>query len=154
VLSGGLAVSAPTGPDAILLDGSRLNPVLLQPFAGFIRNWDRLYSQGFSSMIVPTDADDVLLATSSLGVGYRVYTASDPSARLSYLTPFVEGHATIPVNHRGLSQDLAGFPDTVVLTNGVHMGLGRANLALGVAVPVTGPRLFDVQAIAQLNWRF
>ena len=155
VLSVGLAVTAPTGPDAVLTDGTRLNPVLLQPFTGFIYNWDRLYAQGFSSLIIPTDSDDVLLATSSLGLGFRMYTACDPNARVSYVTPIVEGHATLPVNHRGLSQDLVGLPDTFVMTNGVHVGLGRrANLALGVAVPLTGPKLFDLQAFAQLNWQF
>lgn len=155
VLSVGLAVTAPTGPDAVLPNGARLNPVLLQPFSGFIYNWDRLYAQGFSSLIVPTDSRDALISTASLGLGYYVYRAADPAALVTYLTPVVEGHATIPLNHRGLDQTLVGFPDVFVLTNGVHIGLGsRSNLAVGVAVPLTGPKIFDVEAIAQLNWRF
>ncbi|HEY1379416.1 MAG TPA: hypothetical protein VGF55_21620, partial [Gemmataceae bacterium] len=155
VLSGGLAVTAPTGPDAIFPTGSRLNPVLLQPYSGFIYNWDRLYAQGFSSIIVPLDARDALITTSSLGLGYWAYRSADPGALVTYVTPVIEGHATIPLNHRGLDQTLVGFPDTFVLTNGLHIGLGTwSNLAVGVAVPLTGPKVFDVEAFAQLNWRF
>src|SRR5205823_2290437 len=58
VLSGGLAVTAPTGPDLILLDGSRLHSTLLQPWTGFIYVWDRLYAHGFSSIIIPTESRD------------------------------------------------------------------------------------------------
>jgi hypothetical protein len=37
----------------------------------------------------------------------------------------------------------------------VQIGLfGPSTLTLGVGTPVTGPRLFNVEAIAQLNWRF
>lgn len=158
VLSVGLAVTAPTGPDAILLDGSRINPTYLQPFAGFIYNWDQFYTQNFTSVIVPTDSRDVLLGTSSLGVGYWLYRATDPTALVTYVTPVVEGHVTVPFNHRGLDNSTAaivGFPDTLVLTNGLHVGLGaHSNLALGVAVPLTGPKIFNVEGIAQLNWRF
>jgi hypothetical protein len=158
VVSVGVAVTAPTGPDAILPDGSRLNPTYLQPFVGFIGNWDRLFTQGFSSAIVPTDSREATLGTASLGVGYRVYKACDPCALINYVTPIVEGHATVAFNHRGLDQPITvldGFPDTFVLTNGLHIGFaGRSNLALGVAVPLTGPKIFTVEAIAQLNWRF
>jgi hypothetical protein len=155
VLSVGLAVTAPTGPDAVLPDGTRLNPTLLQPYSGFIYNWERLYAQGFSSLIIPTDSRDALLTTSSLAFGYWLYRGTDPGALLSYVTPVIEGHSTIALSHRGLNQALIGFPDTFVLTNGVHLGLGqRSNLALGVAVPLTGPKIFGIEAIAQLNWQF
>jgi hypothetical protein len=158
VLSVGLAVTAPTGPDAILPDGSRINPTYLQPFVGFIGHAERLFAQGFSSIIVPTDSREATLGTASLGVGYRVYESCDPSAWVRYVTPIVEGHATLAFNHRGFDQpitELSGFPDTFVLTNGLHLGLGnRSNLAVGVAVPLTGPKIFAVEAIVQLNWRF
>jgi hypothetical protein len=46
-------------------------------------------------------------------------------------------------------------PDLVVLTAGSHFDLfQRARLTLGVATPVTGPRVFDVEALVQFNWRF
>jgi len=31
---------------------------------------------------------------------------------------------------------------------------GAPNLSPGVAVPLSGPKIFNVEAIAQLNWRF
>jgi hypothetical protein len=155
VLSVGLAVTAPTGPDAFLPDGTRFNPMLLQPWTGFIYNWERLYTQGFSSLIIPTDSRDSLLATSSLAFGYWLYRGADPGALLSYVAPVIEGHSTIGLTHRGLDQTLIGFPDTFVLTSGVHLGIGqRSNLALGVGVPLSGPTPFNVEAIAQLNWQF
>jgi hypothetical protein len=157
VLSTGVAVTAPTGPDAILPDGSRVNPTYIQPFVGFIEHADNLFAQGFSSIIVPTDSREATLGTASLGLGYRAYQACEPCAWLQSVTPIVEGHATFAFNHRGLDQplaDLSGFPDTFVLTSGLHIELGRANLALGAAVPLTGPRLFTVEGMAQLNWRF
>jgi hypothetical protein len=46
-------------------------------------------------------------------------------------------------------------PDLVVLLQGVQIGLGvGSTLAIGVAAPVTGPRAFDLEAIAQFNLRF
>jgi hypothetical protein len=154
VLSGGLAITAPTGSCSRLPDGTMLNPTLLQPYAGFIYNWERLYAQGFSSLIIPTDSRDALVGTASLSFGYWLYRSSDPSAFLGYIVPAVEGHSTFAFDHRGLNQTLTGFPDVFELTNGLHIGLGRANLALGVGVPLTGPKVFGIEALAQLNWRF
>ncbi len=155
VLSIGLAVTAPTGPDAILPDGSRLNSTLLQPYSGFIFNWERFYAQGFSSLIIPTDSRDSLVTTNSIGLGYWLYRSIDPTALVTYVTPIIEGHSSVALTHRGLDQVLVGFPDAFVMTNGVHIGLGqRANLALGVGVPLSGPKLFGIEALAQLNWRF
>ena len=59
------------------------------------------------------------------------------------------------------SLDLAWWVSTfpgvallVVLTSGVHLGLfSNGTLSLGVATPVTGPRLYNVEAFVQLNWR-
>src|SRR5262249_32727438 len=115
VLTTGFAVTAPTGPDVILADGSRLHPTLLQPFVGYIYAMERLYAQGFTALIIPTDTRDVLLTTTSLAVGYQLYRASDPGERLiTYVTPTVEAHANIPLNHRGLASTPVGFPDLVV----------------------------------------
>jgi hypothetical protein len=155
VLSVGLAVTAPTGPDAVLLDGSRFNPVLIQPYSGSIYNWNKLYVQSFSSLIIPTDSRESLVATGSVGVGYWLYRSCDPCSRISYVAPVIEGHSTWALTHRGYDQLLFGFPDTFDMLNGVHIGFGqRTNLAIGVVVPLSGPKLFDVEALAQLNWRF
>ena len=43
----------------------------------------------------------------------------------------------------------------MVLTEGVQIGLGSGtSVTVGVAVPVTGPRPFDLEAILQLNFRY
>jgi hypothetical protein len=165
VVTLGMAVSVPTGSDAVLPDGTRLNPVFLQPFAGTIYNWNNFYGQTFSSLIIPTDDREPLLGTVSIGLGWWVYRTNNPDALLSYAAPFIEGHSTFGLNHHGLDasvntaclpgQPLAGFPDTFTLTSGFHLGLGRrSNLAFGIGIPLTGPNLFDVEAVAQLNWRF
>jgi hypothetical protein len=156
VFTAGLAVTAPTGPDTILVDGSRFHPTLIQPFSGWIYNLNRLYAQGFSSITIPTDSRDALLASNSLAVGYQMYRSADPDgSMIAYLIPVFESHVTTPITHRGLESQPVGFPDLLVLTGGMHIGMGRrSNLLLGVATPVTGPKLFDMEAVAQLNWRY
>jgi hypothetical protein len=66
----------------------------------------------------------------------------------------LEAHLTTPLNHR--NQDALIFvPDALILTSGVNIGLMRnANLSLGVATPITGPRIFNIETFMQLNWRF
>ena len=86
------------------MDGSRLNPVLIQPFSGLIYNWQNAYVQTFSSVIVPTDQRDVVLGTASVGLGWWAYRSTEADARLAYLAPFVEGHTTLGLNHRGLDR--------------------------------------------------
>jgi hypothetical protein len=66
----------------------------------------------------------------------------------------VEAHLTTPLNHRN-GEGVIFVPDALVITTGVNFGLMRnANLALGVATPVTGPRIFNIETFMQLNWRF
>jgi hypothetical protein len=156
LLSAGLAVTAPTGPDDILADGSRLHSTLLQPYLGYIWTSGDFYVQGFSAVIVPTDSRDVTLLTNDLGVGYRLYRNNSSESLITELTPTVEGHLTNPLNHRGLdSSGDVGFPDIFVLTTGVHVGVGRnAVLTTGFAVPLTGPKPFDFEGIVQFNFRF
>jgi hypothetical protein len=157
VISGGVLVTVPTGPDAILIDGSRINPVVLQPWNGGILNFERVFFQGFSSLAIPVDSRDSLLALTDIGMGWKMYRASDLSDSIvSYVVPVTEAHFTIPYTRQGINRWPVGFPEMLcVLTNGVHIGLGRStDLTLAVAVPVTGPKTFDVEAVAQLNWRF
>src|SRR5262249_39921804 len=48
VLSTGLVVTVPTGPDATLADGHAFHPVILQPYVGGLFNVDRFYVHGFA----------------------------------------------------------------------------------------------------------
>jgi hypothetical protein len=154
VLSTGLVVTVPTGPDFNLPDGRSLHPVILQPWVGGILNLDRFYVHGFTSLAVPTDARDALLLFDDLGIGYRLYQSHE-RAILSYVTPTLETHINTPLNHRGSQQAGVAALDEVVITSGVHLGLFKdSQLTLGVATPVTGPLPFDLEAFAQFNWRF
>ena len=61
---------------------------------------------------------------------------------------------TTPLDHRGYNNPVI-VPDLVDITAGVHVGIFRnATLSLGIATPVTGPRVFNVESLVQLNWRF
>ncbi len=154
VVSGGLAVAIPTGISVLLDDGSRFNSVLLQPWGGFILPFGDFYAHGFTSCIIPTESRDVVLYTADVGVGYRLYQNSDPDAILRAIIPTVEGHLNIPLSNAGPT-DLIYFPDTVILTGGVHFGIGsRSWFTLGAAMPVTGPKLYDFECMGYFNCIF
>ena len=149
--SAGLAVTVPTGPDIRTATGE-LHSTILQPFLGYQLGMDRLLVYGFLSIAVPTEVDDVTFLFNDLGIGYRL--CEGRGGLVSGIIPAIEAHVTTPLNHRDSNDTIQGF-DLVVLTGGVHVGLGqRSMLTLGVATPVTGPRLFDVEAIVQFNMRF
>jgi hypothetical protein len=153
VVSGGLVVTTPTGFTTRLPDGSSINSVILQPWAGFILSMDNVYAQGFTAVIVPTETKDVTLYTADLGVGYRLYRCNSDQL-LTSITPTVETHINIPLNHSSQTSTIF-FPDQITMTGGVHFGLcGTSRLTLAAAVPVTGPRLYDVEFVAQLNLGF
>jgi hypothetical protein len=117
----------------------------LQPYLGWIWASDRFYTLGFAEVVVPTDSRDVTFGAVDTGIGYRV---SD------LFIPTFEAHVNSSFNHHGLENAPIGFSDSVVLTSGFHSLIGRALFTVGVAVPVAGPRVFDVEAIAQFNFRF
>lgn len=154
VLSTGLVVTVPTGPDFTLPNGSSLHPVILQPYVGGILNLDRFYVLGFTSLAVPLDVRDALLLFNDVGIGYRLYECHDRKI-LTSVTPTFETHINTPLNHSGSQNTGVAALDEVVFTYGVHLGLCKsALLTLGVATPVTGPLPFDPEAYAQFNWRF
>jgi hypothetical protein len=153
VLSGGLVVTVPTGHDYDIIDGTTLDPVLIQPWVGGIWNSDRLYAQGFSSVVVPTEGIDAPLLFNSLGLGYRAWQGT--GGTVTSLTPTVEGHVTTPLANRGFDECGVRYIDVVVITGGLHVGLGeRSILTLGAATPLTGSKPFSVEGIVQLNFRF
>ena len=150
-LSTGLAVTVPTGPTVHTLHGD-VRSTYLQPFIGYQLARERLLLYGFTSVAVPSDVEDVTLLFNDVGVAYRLFDGA--GGLVSSIAPAVEAHVTTPLNHRAATDSIQGI-DMVVLTGGVHIGLGRQSLlTLGVATPVSGPRTFDVEAIVQLNFRF
>jgi hypothetical protein len=152
VLSAGLAVTAPTGRDVPTVAGN-IHPVLLQPYLGYIVNQGPFYVEGFSSVVVPTDSRDVTLLFNDVSINYWLYRGP-PHQTLRFVIPTLEAHVTTPLDHRS-TLDPIFAPDLLVLTAGVHVGLGCAStLSLGVATPTLGQRAFDIEALAQFNWRF
>jgi hypothetical protein len=154
VLSGGVTVGVPTGRAIHIETQSDLHDVLLQPYVGFIYHFNRdAFIQGFSSLVVPTDARDVTILFNDFALGYWVYRCDD--ALLTGVIPVLEGHVNTPLNHRGTEQIPIGLQDSVVLTGGSHFVFNnRANLMLGAAVPVTGPLPYRIEGILQFNYRF
>jgi hypothetical protein len=153
VVSGGLAVTAPSSGSILTTDGD-IHSTLIQPFVGYLWNFNRFYLQAFHSVVVPTDSRDVTLLFNDVGLNYWLYRNQD--GRLRFVVPMVEAHVATPLNHRGdYTNDLLYVPDTVVMTTGVHFGLFKnATLSVGAATPVTAPRIFGVEGFVQLNWRY
>jgi hypothetical protein len=159
LLSAGLAVTAPTGPDAFASSPfvTTLHSTILQPYVGYILSLNELYIHGFCAVDVPTDARDVTLLHNDIGVGYFVYRSQSDSRLVSAVAPTFEVHVNTPLNHRGGFNfgDTAGTPDWVDLTMGINVGVKRqCSLAVGIVTPVTGPKPFDFEVLTQLNVRF
>jgi len=154
VLSGGLVVTAPTGPG----DFNPFNTTFIQPWLGYRYFFsNNLYVQEFSSIAAATDSRDVTLWFNDVGLNYVLYRSSVRNELLTAVVPTFEVHVNDPLNHRG-ALDLAdpvGTADWVTLTAGATFELGgRATLALGGNLPVTGPKPYEFEVLAQLNWRF
>lgn len=153
-LSGGLVVTAPTGPGLHFAGQSTLNPTILQPWFGDVWTYKNLFVQGFASIAVPTDARDVAVFFKSIGVGYWLYRAEDPNRLLSAIVPDMELHLTDPFNHKGLDNLSLGFPVMLDFTGGFYMYFRRAVLGLGMGTPLTGPKPYEYMVNSSLNFRF
>ena len=161
VLSGGLAVTIPTGPDGFAgaSQFSTPNPTVLQPFVGyrvgFGGDW---FVHGFFAGDFPTDQNDVTMFYTDVGLGYFLLKRPACSCNtLTAIVPTFEVHVNDPLNHRGAfnGSDLVGTADVVDLTMGITFELNhRSTFTLGVVTPVTGPKPFDIEVLAQVNWRF
>jgi hypothetical protein len=152
VLSTGLMVTLPTGP-AVNTAVGNVNSTALQPFLGYRWNLKDFYVIGFTSLAVPTTASDVTYFFNDIGVGYWIYRGS-PDRWITGIAPTVETHISTPLNHRQITDTVSGFNE-VDMTAGINIALRRNSiLTFGVATPVTGPRPFGIEAIAQFNFRF
>ena len=159
VLSVGLLTSMPTGPRSFAASKLIRSPhnAALQPFVGFIRSYGDFYVQGFSSIDVPLNPNDVTLWYNDIGVGYYVYRASNLDQLITAVAPTMELHVNTPLNHRDPYnlRDVAGTYDQVDLTFGTNFQIRkRGLLALAIVDPLTGPRPFQVEALIQFNYRF
>jgi hypothetical protein len=152
-LSTGLVVTAPTGPAGFTPSGQRIHSTLLQPFLGWFWDAADLYLIGFSSMMFPTDSRDVTLMFNDVGVGYWLYRSSGDGL-LAGIVPTAEVHVNTPLSDRS-NNDPNRYSDSVNVTSGCHWVFRRgSSLGTAFAVPVTGPKLFDFEAIVHFNWRY
>jgi hypothetical protein len=158
LVSGGLAVTVPTGPSSFA-DSSvtTFHNTVLQPWLGFIWNIGDFYVHGFSALDLPTDPNDVTFWFNDVGVGYYLYRSPGTDRWITAIAPTVELHLSDPLNHQGSFQLSvpAASSDVLDITAGVTFELRqRATLALAVVTPVTGPKPFSWEFMVQLNYSF
>jgi hypothetical protein len=153
LLSVGMAITAPTGPDVIPLSGPPIKQTLFQPFVGWITRWERFYCSNFSSVVIPTDMRDAAMMFGDLALGYYLYN-NPASDVLNNVIPTLEAHLTTPLNHRGLLAGPVSALDALVLSGGFHLVRRSACVTLGGSLPVTGPHPVDFGFFAQLNVAF
>jgi Putative MetA-pathway of phenol degradation len=158
LLAGGLAVTAPTGPDRFAGSAvTSFHDTILQPYVGYICNLGNFFVHGFSALDIPTDSNDATFLFTDIGVGIHLNHSRDSQRCITDIIPTFEVHMTNPLNHRGSFNlaDPVGSSDQLDLTMGVTLELyGHSTLALGLCTPVTGPRPYDVEALVQFNWYF
>lgn len=159
LFSGGLSMNLPTGPGSFA--GSNFSKsyrnIALQPFVAYFFTKGNFYIHGFESIVVPTDPNDVTMLFNDVGVGYYVYRNPRLDTFLTAFAPIFELHVNVPLNHTDVFnvKDPVGTPTVVDLTLGANTQFGqRTVLTLGAVAPVSGPRPFSVEAVAQLNIYF
>jgi hypothetical protein len=160
LFSAGATLSFPTASSKLINPGQSIL-AYMQPFGAFILNRGDFFVQGFMSVTLPLASAESIVLFTDLGVGYHVYHADARSSWLTDIAPTLEIHIADPLRQADPSVFEFGIFDGVRLHNVVDFTFGstfefasRATLGVGVVVPVTGPKPFDVEALAQLNYRF
>jgi hypothetical protein len=158
LLSGGLAITPTTGPGSYAGSNNLkvFHTTTLQPFVGWIFAQDKFYLQGFTAVDCPTDLSDVVMLSNDIAVGYFLYQKPRGSG-LTAVVPTVELHVNTPLNHRGVLPltDPAGTADMINLTAGFHFECNdKSSMGVAFAVPLTGPRPFDFEILAQFRVRY
>ena len=159
LISTGLAITAPTGPNsfagASYLGG--IHTTMIQPFLGYIWNRDRFYVHGFSAFEFPVDPAQASFMYNDVGAGYFLYRDDTGSRFLTAIAPTFEAHVNSPLNHRDVYniKDPSGSATVVNLTYGVNFEFNRQSvLTAGFVNPVTGPKPFDFEFLLLFNYRF
>jgi hypothetical protein len=160
LLSGGMTLTVPTASSTLIDPGPSLL-AYVQPYGGFIINQGNFFTQGFVSLVMPIARPESIVFFADLGTGFWIYRNDNPSQLITGIAPTVEVHVTSPLRQPDPSIAQFGVIDNLRLNNVVNFTLGatvelsgRTTLGLGVVVPVTGPKPFDIEGIAQVNWRF
>ena len=124
---------------------------------GYYFTCGKWFLHGFEALDVPQNFNLPTMIYSDMGLGYFLFLDRSADRWLTAIVPTFEVHVSTPLNHRDEYSyfDKAGTPDIVNLTTGCNFEFwAQSVLTLGVATPVTGPRPFNVEAIALFNIRF
>ena len=160
LLSGGATLSFPTA------SSKQINPgmstiAFIQPYAGYIVQRGKFFVQGFSSVTLSIASAQSIVLFNDIGIGYYAYRNSSDGALLTVVTPTVELHVFTPLRQTDPNASVFGTTDNLRLKDIVNVTAGatfefskRTTLGAGVAVPLTGPKPFDVEALFQINYRF
>ncbi|MDR3635518.1 MAG: hypothetical protein P4L84_17065 [Isosphaeraceae bacterium] len=160
LLSGGVAITAPTGPGRFAgfsTFGGGPHTTSFQPFLGYLINSGNWYLHGFTALDVPCTSQDVTMIYNDIGLGYYLRRDAPDSGLnrlVTLIAPTFEVHVNDPLNHRNAfnALDPAATPDMVNLTYGMNIGFNQNTfLTMAVVTPVTGPRPFELEAMAFLN---
>jgi hypothetical protein len=159
LVSGGLSLTFPTGPGTFAGApfSASLRNTNIQPYLGYFARRGDFYIHGFESLAVPCDARDVTLLYNDLGMGYFIYRSVSPDALVSAIAPTCEVHVNVPLNHSNPFnlKDFVGTATTVDFTYGASIMFGRRTiLSTAIVTPVTGPRPYNMEALAILNYYF
>jgi hypothetical protein len=155
MVSAGIVFTTPTGPSVEDGTGGTVNPLIIQPYIGYIVNFGDFFVHGFESILIPTQSEDVLLMCDDIGLGWYMYRCECDDRMLRAFIPTMELHYNTPLTHRYPSTNDIAFPDDVNLTfGGTAVFDNNSTLGLAIAFPVTGPRPFDFEALVQFNWKF
>ena len=115
---------------------------------------DKFYFETLSSIVVPTDQRDTTFLEGTFALGYWLYRCDAGSKCLRSIVPTFELQVATPLDNRDPESSIY-YPDLVSFTAGVHVGLFRqSTLTVGAMTPVTGPRPYDIGAVAQFDMRF
>jgi len=155
-VSAGLVLTLPTGLQPTDIHGQKIHSFVWQPWWGVVTSLsDDLYFQGFNSLAIPSERRDAMILFLDGAVGYWAYRG-EAGGGLTGIVPTSEVHFNYPLTNRGEhnTSHSVNVPTSVDLTEGVHFLFGRCSLSVGVSFCVTGPSLYDVEGIAQLNIAF
>lgn len=154
-ISAGVTTTFPTASN-LKIDPGISTVTFIQPFTGFVFNRGDWFLQGFSSITVPIISAQSIVTFNDIGLGY--WLLRNGGGLVSGLAPTMELHVATPLRQNNPKQALGdGFllHDVVDCTLGATMLFqNQATLGMGMAVPFTGPKPFDVEALVQLNYRF
>lgn len=154
LVSVGVLATIPTGRNDFysLPNGSSIHPVLIEPFLGYYWSCRRFYIHGFMSAMIPTDSTDVIIAFNDIGVGYSLYQTA--GKLITTIIPTAEFHVNTPINKTAAS-DFLNYKNSLDFTGGVNFVFNhRSSLGLAIGTPMIGPNPFNVEGLANFNWRF